>query len=133
MCPEDAADTHKLSSIKRDIEGSMGKNPQSLYERLSHSNLHGKIHRQVFKFKTGYKIQEADEANGIFHYNLRERNGANLSKDRYNFEILRKHLVMIELDQSYIPVILTCEKLVDHNKKVLKVIKTLRIYDDTTL
>ena len=42
---KDAADTLKLPSIKRDIEGSMGKTPQSLYERLSHNNMHGKIHR----------------------------------------------------------------------------------------
>ena len=42
---EDAADTRKLTSIKRDIEGSMGKTPQCLYERLSHNNMHGKIHR----------------------------------------------------------------------------------------
>ena len=42
---KDAADTRKLTSIKRDIEGSMGKTPQSLYERLSRNNMHGKIHR----------------------------------------------------------------------------------------
>lgn len=125
--PVDASETYKIHSFKKDVAFQKGKAPESVFEQLYRETLESKLIKMKLKFNKGYQVTELDISDGV--YSGPKKVGGN------GFEVFKKHLLILKIGFRSQPVVFTIEKLMnpEHTKSVVKVIKTLRIYDTNSL
>ena len=81
------------------------------------------------KFNKGYQVTELDISDGVYS-GPKKMGGINGN----SFEVFRKHLLILKIGYRSQPIVFTIEKLINPDlKSVVKVIKTLRIYDTNSL